>query len=131
MKSFDPNEIKIYEKSYQNIFIYYTGYVTIKDSKYVKINSVNPLYLQQNGYFEKMYENKHLALVLTNEINEMIKKYYELWSKIRYLIRSITKNSDDYDKKYMKIKFNSDEELPPNKTTEIHSMIIVVRVYVL
>ena len=42
------------------------------------------------------------------------------------LIRSITKNSDDYDKKYMKIKFNVDGELPLNKT-EIPSMIIVVR----
>ena len=29
---------------------------------------------------------------------EKIKKYGELWSKIRYLIRSITNNSDDYDK---------------------------------
>ena len=42
------------------------------------------------------------------------------------LIRSITKNSDDYDKKYMKIKFNVDGELPLNKT-EIPSMIIVGR----
>ena len=33
----------------------------------------------------------------------------------------------DYDKKYMKIKFNSDDELPLNKTIEIHSMIIDVR----
>ena len=29
---------------------------------------------------------------------------------------SITKNSDDYDEKYMKINFNSDDELPLNKT---------------
>ena len=28
---------------------------------------------------------------------------------------------------YMKIKFNSDDELAPNKTIEISSMIIVVR----
>ena len=40
---------------------------------------------------------------------------------------SITKNSDDYDGKYMKIKFDSDEELPLNKTIEIRSIIIVVR----
>ena len=39
--------------------------------------------------------------------------------KIRYSIRSITKTSDDYDEKYMKIKFNSDDELPLNKTIEI------------
>ena len=37
-------------------------------------------------------------------------------------------NSSDYDRKYMKIKFNSDDELPLNKTIEIPSMIIVVRV---
>ena len=29
---------------------------------------------------------------------------------------SITKNSDDYDEKHMKINFNSDDELPLNKT---------------
>ena len=41
--------------SYKNILIYYIGYVTIKDSKYVKINSENPLYFifsKMNGYLE-------------------------------------------------------------------------------
>ena len=33
------------EKSYKNIFIYHIGYVTVKDLKYVNINSANPLYL--------------------------------------------------------------------------------------
>ena len=56
-----------------------------------------------------------------------IRKYEELWSKIRDLIRSVTKNLDDYDEKYMKAKFNSDDELPLNKTREIPSAIIVVR----
>ena len=45
VKNFDPNNIKIDEMSYKNILIYYIGYVTIKDSKYVKINSVIPSYL--------------------------------------------------------------------------------------
>ena len=48
--------------------------------------------------------------------------------KIRDLIRSITKNLDDYDEKYMKIKFDSDDNLPLNKTVEIPLMILVVRV---
>ena len=43
------------------------------------------------------------------------KRYGELWSKIKDLIRSITENSEDYDEKYMKIKFNSDDKLPLNK----------------
>ena len=57
------------------------------------------------------------------------KKYKneEIWSKIRDLIRSITKNSDDYDEKYMNIKFNSDDELPLNKTIEISTATIAVR----
>ena len=43
------------------------------------------------------------------------------------LIRSITKTSVDYDEKYMKIKFNSDDKLPLNTMIEIFSMIVVVR----
>ena len=53
------------------------------------------------------------------------KKYEELWSKTRYLISVITKNADDYDKKFMKIKFDSDDELPLNKMIEIRRIIIV------
>ena len=103
--------------------------MTIKDSKYVKIGSVNPLYFifsKINGYFEEINGNKYLTLVTTNESKEKIKKYEELWIKIRDLIRSITKNSYDYDEQYMKIKFNSDDELPLQKSIDISSMIIVV-----
>ena len=56
-----------------------------------------------------------MTLVSTNESKEIIKKYEELWSKIRDLIRSISKYSDDYDEKYMKIVFDSDNDLPLNK----------------
>ena len=34
-----------------------------------------------------------------------IKKYEGLWIKIRDLTRSVTKKSDDYNEKYIKIKF--------------------------
>ena len=57
IKNFDPNNIKIDEKLYKNILIYYIGYLTVKDLKYVKINSVNPLYLifsKVNGNFEEI-----------------------------------------------------------------------------
>ena len=66
-------------------------------------------------------------VVPNNESKQIIKEYEELWSKIRDLIRSVTKKSDDYDEKYMKINFDSDDNLPLNKTTEIPSMITVVR----
>ena len=95
IKSFDANNIKIDEKSYRNILIYCIRYATIKDSKYVKINSANPLYLifsKVNGYFEEINGSEYLTLVSSNESKEKIKKYEELWSKIRDLIRLITKN---------------------------------------
>ena len=40
----------------------------------------------------------------------------------------MNKNSNDYDGKYMKIKFNLDNKLPLNKMMEVSSMTIVVRV---
>ena len=130
MKNFDPNNIKIDEKSYKDILIYYIGYLTIKYLKYVKINSVNPLYLifnKVNDYYEEINTSKYLALISTNESKEKIKKYEELWSKIRNLVSLITKNSDDYVEKYMKIKFNLDNKLPLNKTIKFPGIIIVVR----
>ena len=53
IKNLDLSKIKIYEKSYKNILIYYIGYVMVKDLRYVKTNSVNSLYLiisKLNGY---------------------------------------------------------------------------------
>ena len=51
--------------------------MTIKDSEYVKINSVNPLCLMLNkinGYFEEINGNKYLTLVPNNGRKEIIKK---------------------------------------------------------
>ena len=69
IETFDPNNIKVDEKSYKNILIYYIGYVTIKE--YLKIYSVNPLRLifeYVNGYFEEINGNK------INESKKKIKK---------------------------------------------------------
>ena len=48
-------------------------------------------------------------------------------SKIRDLIGSKTKDSDNYDKKYMKIKFNPFDEFLLNNRIEMSSLMIVVR----
>ena len=56
IKNFNPTKIKIDQKSCKNILIYWIGYVPITYSNYVKINSVNSLYLnisKTNGYFEE------------------------------------------------------------------------------
>ena len=56
IESFNPDLLKIDKKSYKNIGIYYVGYIEMKNSDYVKINSVNPLYLiigEVDGFLEK------------------------------------------------------------------------------
>ena len=45
-------------------------------------------------------------------------------SKFKDLIRSITNNSDNYDEKYMKIKFNSDDDLPVNEMLEFCNIML-------
>ena len=114
IKIFDSNKIEIAKKSYKKYFdlIHWTC-----ELKYVKINSVNPVYLiisKANGYFEEINKSKYLTWVPTNKSKEIIKNHEKLWSKIRYSIRSIIKNLDNYDEKYMKIKFNSGDDLPLN-----------------
>ena len=68
-----------------------------------------------------------MTLVPTDERKDTVKIYEELWNKIRDLIRSVNNNSDNYDEKYMKIKFNSEDDLPLKKTIELYNMVIVVR----
>ena len=75
IKKFDANDVKIVEKSYNNIFMYYIEYVTMHDSKYVKISSVIPLYLifiKMNVYFIEINGNKNLTLVPINESRVVI-----------------------------------------------------------
>ena len=49
-----------------------------------------------------------------------------MWIKITDLIKSVIKKSDDYNEKYMRIKFDTDNKLPLNKTIEIPIIAIVV-----
>ena len=70
IKDLDSNLLKIDKKSYKNVDIYYVRYIIMKDFEYVKINSVNPLYLiidKVDGYIEEKNGNKYLTLVSTGK----------------------------------------------------------------
>ena len=64
---------------------------------------------------------------------EVLKKYNELWDGSKNKIETINDgkrgehSSADYGKDFMKMKFDSDDDLPLNKTLQLHNMIIVVR----
>ena len=68
-----------------------------------------------------------MTLVPIDENKETLEKYKELWNKIRDRIRSATNNLANYDKKYMKIKLNSDDDSLLKERLEHCKMIIVIR----
>ena len=80
-----------------------------------------------NGYTEKYNENQYLTLTLINKRKDTVKKYEELWTKIRDVVCLTSSDSDDDDKKYIKIKFDSDDDLGFKKTLELFNMIKFVK----
>ena len=77
LKKTESNLLKIDKKSYKNIGIYNTGYVTVKKvDDCENIYSVNPLNILVNhasGYIEEENENKYLVFDSTNENKELLK----------------------------------------------------------
>ena len=80
-----------------------------------------------NGYIEEKGVNKYLIFDSTDENKELLKKYNDVFNGIRNKIKKISGDECDYEKDYMKIKFNSDDDLPLNKLLKFHSMTIIIR----
>ena len=96
----------------------------------MNIDSVNPLYLgitRVNGYIEEKDSNKYLVFDSTDKNKELLKKYNDVFNGIRDKIKEINSNECDYEKDYMKIKFNSDDDLPLNKSLKFSLMTITIR----
>ena len=126
IKDFEPNLLKIDRKSYKNIGIYNVGYITIKKfDDCENIYSVNPLYLLVNparGYIEEKNGNKYLTFDSTDENKDLFKKCNDVQSEIKNKIEAVSSGECDYEKDYMKITFDSDDDLPLNKPLKFHSM---------
>ena len=62
-----------------------------------------------------------------DENKELLKNYNDVFNGIRDKIKEINSDDCDYEKDYMKIKFNSDDTLPLNKPLNFHNMTITIR----
>ena len=131
LKKFDARQLKIDKKSYKNIGIYNIGYITKKRIDNCKnINSVNPLYLlidHASGYIEEKGVKKYLVFDSTDENNELLKKYNDVLNGIRDKIKEISDSQCDYEKGYIKIKLDSDDNLPLSKPLKFHLMTTTIR----
>ena len=80
-----------------------------------------------NGYIEEENENKYLIFDSTDENKELLKKYSYIWNGIKNKTEEKSVGKCDYEKDFMKIKFNSDDDLPLNKPLKFHNMTITIR----
>ena len=131
IKNFDPILYKIDRKSSKNIGIYNIGYITIKKvDDCENIYSLNPLYLLVNhasGYSEEKGVNKYLIFDSSNENEELLKKYNQVWNGIKNKIEEVSSGECHYEKDYMKIKFNSDDNLTLNKPLKFYNITAIIR----
>ena len=131
LKHFEANLLKIDKKSCKNIGIYNIGYITIKKTDdYESIYGVNPLYLQvnhANRYIEEKIENKYLIFDSSDQNKELIKKYQDAQSGIKDKIEAVGSGKCDYEKDYMKMKINSDNNLSLKKPLKLPMMTIIIR----
>ena len=95
------------------------------------IYSANPLYFRidhGSGYIEEKNGNKYLIFDSVDENKEVLKKYADVWDGIKNKIKAINGGKENnYEKDYMKIKFNSDDDLPLNKLLKFHNITIIIR----
>ena len=110
--------------------IYYIRYITIKEiGDCSNIYSVNPLHVitgKVDGYIKENNRNKYLVFDSTDENKKIFKKYRELWDGIKNETINGGKKAE-YSKDFMKIKFNTDDNLPLNKPLKLHLLTIIVR----
>ena len=149
-KNFDAELLKIDKKLYKYIRIYNIGYITKKKiDNYENINSVNPLYLfidhasgyieekdlnplylhidHAGGYVEKEGANKYLVFDSTDQNKKLLRKYNDVWNRIKNKVNEVSDSEFDYEKDYLKSKFGSDDNLPLNKPLKFHLMTITIR----
>ena len=125
IRNFHSNLLKIEKKSHKGIDIYYIGYVTIKNfSDCENIHSMNPLYLiihPATGHFKAKKGEKYLIINSTE-------KCEEVFSGIRSEIKTLNGGKQlFYEKNYVRIGVNTDDNLPLKKPLKFPTLTIIIR----
>ena len=96
-----------------------------------EIIRVNPLYIiinEVDGSIAEKNGNEYLTFGSIDKNKNVLEKYTKLWNETEYHIKRINgSKSGEYEKDFMKIKFNSDDNLPLNKALKLHNLTIMVR----
>ena len=108
----------------------------MKSLDHVNIDSENRLYLIFNNVntyiecnsIEESNEDKYLIFASTNKNKKVFKQFTEIWDEIKNQIETINGGeSIKYKKDFMKIRFESNGDLPLGKILSIRAMMVVVK----
>ena len=93
------------------------------------INSVNPLYLRITdikGQFKKSKDDNVWHLIIFGDA-DVLRKFENIWKNIRAKIEENTGGIVQYDKDYMKTKFESNDNFPTDNIVNMHQVTIIIR----
>ena len=79
------------------------------------------------GHFEEVDGDKYL--IISSENGDIMQKHQDVFDGIKEIIKKINDNSQPikYDDNYMKIKFNTDDNILLNKITYFLTITITIR----
>ena len=108
--------------------VYYIGCITKKPQW--NVYSVNPLYLiinKMKGHFQSVDGDKYL--IINSKNGDIMEKYQEVFNGIKEIVKKINDYNQPikYDDNYIKIKFNTDDDIPLNKIIYFPTVTIIIR----
>ena len=81
-----------------------------------------------DGFIEEKNGDKYLNIASTDRNSELLKRYSEVWNGIKDFIGKINNSElEEYGKDYMKIKFNSNDDIPLNKQLNFPTITVFIR----
>ena len=125
IKNLDRSLVSINQISFKSTdsVIYDINYIKNLD-KYLIFSNVDA-YIECNS-IEENNEGKYLIFALTNKNKEALGNYTEIWNEVKDQIEMI-RDSKPKLNDFMKIKFESDDDLPLGKLLNIALCVTIVR----
>ena len=81
-----------------------------------------------DGFIEEKNGDKYLNIASIDRNSEVLRKHLEVWNGIKDCIDIInTFKLGEYDKDYMKIKFNSNDNILLNKQLNFLTITVIIR----
>ena len=129
LDEFDESKMKVDKKDFNDVDIYYLGYEHKKKiSECNVITSVNPHYsriVDMKGQFGKGKDDAWYLIISYKD--DVYEKAMNIFESIKNKITEKTWDAVEYDKNYMKIKFESNNIFPVGKNVNIHLATIIIR----